>query len=266
MSEISDKAFIPLSEPEISGNEWKYLKECLDTGWVSTAGNYVQRFENDICISTGAPYAVACVNGTAALHIAMRLAGVGEGDEVIVPTLTFIAPVNAVKYVRAEPVFMDCDEHMNIDAGKVEDFCKNECKMTVNGLINKSSGRPIKAIVPVHIFGNPCDMQLIMAVAEKYNIKVIEDATESIGSYYTSGPYINRQTGAIGDFGSSPLTAIKLLRPAAEGCLLQKMLQLRRERDILQPRQKMTLSDIFIMKSDIIIALQTFRQLWGSPN
>lgn len=222
MSEISDKAFIPLSEPEISGNEWKYLKECLDTGWVSTSGNYVERFENGIQVLVGTPFAVACINGTAALHVSMLLAGVKAGDEVIVPTLTFIAPVNAVRYVQAEPVFMDCDEYMNIDAGKVSDFCNNECEMTAKGLINKRSGRLIKAIVPVHIFGNPCDMERITAVAGKYNIKVIEDATESIGAYYTAGSYINRQTGSIGDFGVFSFNGNKIITTGGGGMLVTK--------------------------------------------
>ncbi|MHB8155087.1 MAG: DegT/DnrJ/EryC1/StrS family aminotransferase, partial [Candidatus Omnitrophota bacterium] len=171
---------IPLSVPNISKNEWKYTKECLDTGWVSSAGNFVNQFENEVRKFVKAGNAVACVNGTSGLFIALQLSGAGQGDEVIVPVLTFIAPVNTVRYVGAEPIFMDCDKYMNIDAQKVDEFCRKECKMTQKGLKNKKTGKLIKAIIPVHIFGNPCDMEKIMAVARKYKLKVIEDSTESI--------------------------------------------------------------------------------------
>ncbi|MDI6704624.1 MAG: DegT/DnrJ/EryC1/StrS aminotransferase family protein, partial [bacterium] len=174
---------IPLSTPCLNGNEWKYIKECLDTRWVSTAGRYVGRFEEEICKYSGAKYAVACVNGTAGLQVALQLVGVGMGDEVLVPTLTFIAPVNVVKYLHAEPVFMDCDDYMNIDPEKLYDFCREECYITDRGLINKKSGRAVKAVIPVHIFGNPCDMSGIMCIAERYSLKVIEDATESLGAF-----------------------------------------------------------------------------------
>jgi len=119
---------IPLSVPSLKGNEWKYVKECLDTEWVSTAGKYVEKFEKDFGVFTGASHAVACVNGSAALQVALRVVGVHPGDEVIVPTLTFIATANAVKYLGAEPVFMDCDEFYNIDIGKTADFLREEAE------------------------------------------------------------------------------------------------------------------------------------------
>ena len=211
---------IPLTEPVISGNEWKYVKECLDTEWVSSAGKYVEIFENNICKFTGAKYSTACVNGTAGLQVTLRLAGVEPNNETIVPTLTFIAPVNAVKYLNAEPVFMDCDNYMNIDPEKLSDFFKNECKMTNSGLRNKLSDRIIKAIIPVHIFGNPCDMPQIMEIAEKYNIKVIEDATESLGAYYTEGDYKKRYTGTIGDLGVYSFNGNKIITTGGGGMIV----------------------------------------------
>lgn len=211
---------IPLSVPVINGNEWKYVKECIDTAWVSTAGKFVDKFENDICRCTGARYAVACVNGTTGLFIALRLAGVAMDDEVIVPTLTFIASVNAIKYLGAEPVFMDCDDYMNIDAQKVEEFILHECRPTKNGLKNKVSGRIIKAILPVHIFGNPCNMSAIMRIAKKYDLKVIEDATESLGASYKEGGYANRFTGTIADFGVLSFNGNKIITTGGGGMII----------------------------------------------
>ena len=139
---------IPLSVPHIAGNEWQYIKECIDTAWVSSAGSYVGRFEESICQYTGAKHAIACVNGTAALHISLILSGVEAGDEVIVPTLTFIAPVNAVRYLHADPVFMDCDNYYNIDVIKTIDFIRNETDFRDGYTVNRHSGKRIKAIMP----------------------------------------------------------------------------------------------------------------------
>ena len=211
---------ISLSEPFFLGNELKYVKECIKTRWVSTAGKYVDRFENDICRYTKTRYAVACVNGTCGLYIALQLAGVGPNDEVIVPALTFIAPVNAVRYLNAEPVFMDCDDFMNIDAGKITEFCEKECVITTSGLKNKKSGRIIRAIVPVHIFGNPCDIRPIMSAARKYNLKVIEDATESMGSYYTDGAYKGKHTGSVGDIGVYSFNGNKIITTGGGGMIV----------------------------------------------
>ncbi len=211
---------ILLSEPFFGGKEWKYVKECIDTAWVSTAGKYVERFERDICAYTGAANAVACMNGTSGLQIALLLAGVKPGDEVIVPTLTFIAPVNAIRYVQAEPVFMDCDDYMNISAEKLDEFCRRECLLTKAGLKNKKSGKIIKAVIPVHIFGNPCLLDLIMKTAGKYKLKVIEDATESLGTYFTSGKYVNKFTGTIGDFGVFSFNGNKIITTGGGGMIV----------------------------------------------
>jgi len=145
---------IPLSEPCIQGNEWKYIKECLDTGWVSTAGDYVTRFEEAVANYTGTRFAVATVNGTSALQASLRLAGVESGDEVIVPTLTFIAPINAVAYNSAFPVFMDADRYYNIDSKKTISFIENETIFKDGFTYNKITGNKISAIIPVHVWGN----------------------------------------------------------------------------------------------------------------
>lgn len=211
---------IPLSIPVLAGNEWKYIKECLDFGWVSSCGSFVDKFEKAISKYTGAKYAVACVNGTCGLQIALEVAGVNKDDEVIVPTLTFIAPVNAIRYLGAEPVFMDCDSYMNLDPDKLDEFLRKECIKSVCGLKNKKSGKIIKAILPVHIFGNPCSMEEIVGIARKYGLKVVEDATESLGSFYTRGPYKGRFTGTIGDLGVYSFNGNKIITTGGGGMIV----------------------------------------------
>jgi perosamine synthetase len=217
---MSKNNFIALSEPYIGGNAWKYVKECLDTGWVSSAGAYVETFERKLCAFTGAGHAAAVVNGTSGLQVALRLCGVGPGDEVLVPSLTFIAPVNAVRYLGAEPVFMDCDDFMNLDPVKTGEFLSKECRRTAKGLVNRKTNRPIKAILPVHIFGNPCDMEAIMSLARRHGLKVVEDATESLGSRYTEGKYKGRHTGTIGDFGVFSFNGNKIVTTGSGGMLV----------------------------------------------
>lgn len=211
---------IPLSVPNLNGKELRYVKKCIDTNWVSSAGTFVEKFESAIRDHVKSKYAIACVNGTAGLQVALNLSGVERNDEVIVPTLTFIAPVNAVKYLGAEPVFMDCDDYMNMDPVKLREFCIKECKITKSGLKNKSTGRIVKAVIPVHIFGNPCDMQEIIRVALCFRLKVIEDATESLGSYYTSGAYKNKFTGTIGDIGVFSFNGNKIITTGGGGMIV----------------------------------------------
>lgn len=211
---------IPLSVPNFKGREWRYVKECLDTGWVSSSGKFVQEFENAISRYLKSKYAAACVNGTSGLFIALKLLDVNCGDEVIVPTLTFIATANIVKHLGAEPVFMDCDNFMNIAPDKLNDFCVKECVLTKTGLRNKKSKRIIKAIIPVHVFGNPCNMELIMKIARKYKLKVLEDATESLGSYYTGGFYKHKFTGTVGDFGVFSFNGNKIVTTGGGGMLV----------------------------------------------
>jgi len=212
-------SYIRLSTPFITGNEIKYIKECLNSGWVAT-GDYIEKFEKIIASHVGASYAVACVNGTTGLYLSLQLAGIGIDEEVIVPTLTFISPVNVVRHLMAEPIFMDCDDFMNLDPDKLEDFCSRECQMTARGLKNKKTDKIIRAIIPVHIFGNPCRMGPIMEVADKYNLKVIEDATESLGSFYTEGIYGGKYTGTIGNFGVFSFNGNKIITTGGGGMIV----------------------------------------------
>lgn len=211
---------IPLSEPYIKGNEWRYIKECLDTGWVSSAGRYVDLFEQKICEYTGAKNAVACVNGTAALQISLLLAGVKPGDEVIAPTLTFIAPINAIQYLYGYPVFMDSDEYYNIDIEKTIQFIKTETRFRNGVTINKSTGRIIRAVIPVHIFGNAVDLESLLGIGHERNIKIIEDATESLGTKYIKGSIKNKHTGTIGDIGCLSFNGNKLITTGGGGMIL----------------------------------------------
>lgn len=211
---------IQLSAPNISSLERKYINKCLNSNWVSSAGPLVEKFEEAVCKYTKAKHAVACVNGTSGLFIALKLCGAGPLDEIIVPTLTFIAPVNVIRYLGAEPVFMDCDSFMNLDVDKLEEFCAKECRMTKNALRNKKTGRIIKAVVPVHVFGNPCNMAAIMRIAKKFNLKVVEDATESLGSYYTEGAYRGKFTGTIGDFGVYSFNGNKIITTGSGGMIV----------------------------------------------
>lgn len=215
---MSDK--IPLSIPEISGNEWKYVKDCLDTNWVSSAGKYVDLFEKKICEFTNSKYAIACVNGTAALHVSLLLSNVKDGDEVIVPTLTFIATINAVKYCGAEPVFMDSDDFYNIDILKTIEFLKEETEMSDGICINRNSGKKISAIIPVHIFGNAVMLDELFIECEKRNIEIIEDATESLGTSYTKGKFKGRSTGTIGRFGCFSFNGNKIITTGGGGMIL----------------------------------------------
>jgi aminotransferase in exopolysaccharide biosynthesis len=211
---------IPLSVPHISGNEWTYVKDCLDTGWVSSAGSYVDRFERAICGYTGARYAVGCANGTAALQVALRLVGVVPGDEVIVPTLTFIAPVNAARYMGAEPVFMDCDDCYGIDAEKTADFILKETFFRGGQTRNRKTGRRVSAIVPVHVFGNAAALERIVSICRERNIRIVEDAAESMGTCYTSGSLHGRFTGTVGEIGCYSFNGNKIITTGGGGMLV----------------------------------------------
>lgn len=211
---------IPLSVPTLKGNEWKYVKECLDTEWVSSAGKFVDRFESDFCAFTGARHAVACVNGTAALQVALRIVGVCAGDEVIVPTLTFVATVNAVTYLGAEPVFMDCDEYYNIDVRKTAEFLDQETEFRDGSTWSRVTGRRIAAIVPVHVFGNAARMSELVALCRERNIKVVEDSTESLGTVYCSGELDGKHTGTVGDMGCFSFNGNKIITTGGGGMIV----------------------------------------------
>lgn len=211
---------IPLSIPNFEGNEDKYVLEAVKQGWVSTAGAYIIQLEEKMAEFLHTKGAVACQSGTAALHLAMMECKIQPGDGVIVPTITFIAAVNPVTYLHAIPIFMDCDDSLCIDPLKIEEFCKNECVMEQNQLFTKDNHTPVKAIVPVHVFGNLCDMEKIMAIAEKFKLKVIEDATECLGSRFTSGKYIGKHGGTIGDFGAYSYNGNKIITTGGGGMLV----------------------------------------------
>ena len=181
------KQLIPLSVPNLKGRELEYVTHAIETEWVSTAGPYITEFEQKLAKYVGAVDAVACQNGTSGLHLALLACGVTQGDEVIVPTLTFIAAINPVKYIGAEPIFMDCDDGLTMDADKLKSFCETECELHEDKLINLKTRKHIKAIIVVHVFGNMADMERISVIAEQFHLKLIEDATEALGTYYTEG-------------------------------------------------------------------------------
>lgn len=214
--------FIPLSVPNLKGKELEYVTKAVDTEWVSTGGGYINEFEKNIAEYLNVEKAVACQSGTAGIHLTLKLSGVGYEDEVIVPTLTFIATVNPVRYLGAEPVFMDCDDTLNMDLDKLEEFCEKECTLTSKGLINNNTKKTIKAIVIVHIFGNMADMERLMEIAEKYNLKVIEDAAEALGTYYINGKYNDQFAGTIGDFGVYSFNGNKIITTGGGGMLVAK--------------------------------------------
>jgi perosamine synthetase len=208
--------FVPLIVPEIRGNEWKYIKECLDTNWVSSVGSYVEQFERMVAEQAGTKFAVATVNGTAALHIALLLADVKPDDEVIISSLTFIAPSNAIRYVGAWPVFIDAEPNFfQIDPAAVVDFIENGCRWDGHELRNKKTGRRVKAILPVHILGHPVDIEPIMAVAAKYSLPVIEDATEGLGARYRG-----KSLGSFGKAGCFSFNGNKIITTGGGGMLV----------------------------------------------
>ncbi len=200
----------------MTGNEWKYVKECLDTNWVSSVGSFVDRFEGELASYVGTDHAIAVINGTAALHIALLVAGVEPDDEVLVSTLTFVAPANAIRYIGAWPVFMDADpKYWQMDADKTLSFLENECVWQDGQLTNKTTGRRIKAILPVHILGHPCDMEPILAAARKFDLPVIEDATESLGASYQGN-----MVGHLGDIACFSFNGNKIITTGGGGMIV----------------------------------------------
>ena len=211
---------IPLSVPNLSIDILENVKEAIETGWVSTGGRFITEFENKIARYVGVEKAVSCQSGTAGLHLALRVLGIGPGDEVIVPTLTFIATVNPVRYMGAEPVIMDCDETLNMDVDKLETFLEEECDCVEGKVINKKTKKVIKAIIVVHVFGNPANMEKITAIKEKYGLRVVEDAAEALGSRYLEGKYAHRYCGTIGDIGVYSFNANKIITTGGGGMVV----------------------------------------------
>ncbi|WP_352418291.1 LegC family aminotransferase [Proteiniborus sp.] len=214
--------FIPLSVPNFKGRELEYVTKAVETEWVSTGGSYINDFENKMAKYLEVEKAVACQSGTAGLHLALKLSGVEFGDEVIVPTLTFIAAVNPVRYLGAEPIFMDCDDTLNMDLDKLEEFCETECTLTQKGLINNKTKKTIRAIVIVHVFGNMTNIEKLMLIAEKYSLKVVEDSTEALGTYCIKGKFKGKFAGTIGDFGVYSFNGNKIITTGGGGMLVAK--------------------------------------------
>lgn len=211
---------IPLSIPNFEGNEKLYVDKALEKGWVSTGGTYINQLEENIAEFLQVSSAAACQSGTAGIHLAMIEAGIQPNDYVIVPTLTFIAAVNPVRYQFAEPIFMDCDDSLCLDPQKLRTFCEQECYIKDDKLIYKKTERVIKALVVVHIFGNMADMEAIMKIAQDYKLKVIEDATEALGTVYTTGKYKGKYAGTIGDFGAFSFNGNKIITTGGGGIIV----------------------------------------------
>lgn len=212
--------FIPLSVPNLKGNELQYVTAAVETEWVSTGGPYVNDFESKLAAYVQAKGAVSCQNGTSGLHISLLLTGVTSEDAVIVPTLTFIAAVNPVKYIGAEPIFMDCDDSLCMDPLKLERFCREECDFDGEILRDKQTGRRIRAVLVVHIFGNMADMEKIMDIAKAYHLQIVEDATEAIGTYYTEGALKGKYAGTIGDVGVYSFNGNKIITTGGGGMMV----------------------------------------------
>lgn len=198
------------------------LKECLESGWVSTGGKFIGEFEEKMAEYVGVPEAVGIQSGTAGLHTSLLSLGVKGGEEVIAPTLTFIAAVNPITYIGAIPVFVDCDDSLCIDPNKVEKFCSEECEMRDGVLYNKKTENPVTAIVVVHVFGNMANMEKIMEIGKKYNLKVLEDATEALGSYYIDGKYSGKFAGTMGDMGVYSFNANKIITTGGGGMVVSR--------------------------------------------
>jgi perosamine synthetase len=205
-----------LSGPNIAGNEWKYVKECLDTGWVSSVGSYVTKFENMVAEFAGCKYGVATSNGTTALHIALLLAGVKQDDYVIAPNVTFIASINSIRYTGADPILIDVDpQTWQMDLDLLEEFLENETDEKDGKLFYVKDGRTIRCIMPVHVLGNICDMDRFMKIATSYKLKVIEDATESLGTYYKG-----KHTGGFGLMSCFSFNGNKIITTGGGGVIV----------------------------------------------
>ena len=211
------RRFIPLSIPNFEGNEKKYVNDALEQGWVSTGGAYITKLEKMLADFLHTENVAACQSGTSAIHLSLVEAGVKPGDVVLVPPLTFIAAVNPVRYQFARPVFIDCDDSFCMDPEKFRQFCEEECRFSEGILLYE--GSPVKAVIVVHVFGNMADMESIMDIAESYNLRVVEDATEALGTYYTEGRYTGRYAGTIGHFGAYSFNGNKIITTGGGGAV-----------------------------------------------
>ena len=207
---------VALHEPRFGGNEWAYLKECLDSTFVSSVGKFVDRFEAELAAYTGARHAVAVMNGTAALHIALQLAGVQPDDEVLIPALTFVATACAVRYCGASPHFVDSEERtLGVDVDALRDYLQGATELRAGKCVNRSSGRIIRALVPMHVFGHPMDIEAALALARDFRLVLIEDAAESLGSTVHG-----RHTGTFGVMGTLSFNGNKTVTTGGGGAIL----------------------------------------------
>ena len=208
--------FIPLHEPRFIGNEKKYLNDCIDSTFVSSVGKYVDLFEKKIANYVGSKYAIATVNGTSALHISLLLVDVKENDEVITQPLTFIATCNAIRYCNANPIFIDVDlDTMGMSPIALRNFLEQNCQIIDNKCVNKTTNKTIKACVPMHTFGHPCKIDEIANICEKWNISLVEDSAESLGSLYK-----NKHTGTYGKIGAFSFNGNKIITSGGGGVIV----------------------------------------------
>ena len=211
---------INLSVPNLSMDILENLKECLESGWVSTGGRFIPEFETKVKNYMKTKFAAGVQSGTAGLHMSLQVLGVQRDEEVFVPTLTFIAAVNPITYLGASPIFIDCNDSLCMDPLKLEKFCSEECDFKEGVLVNKKTNKKIRALVIVHVFGNMADMEKIMDIAKKYNLRVLEDATEALGTYYTEGRYKGKYAGTIGDIGVLSFNANKIITTGGGGMVV----------------------------------------------
>jgi aminotransferase in exopolysaccharide biosynthesis len=224
ISQVVGPGPVALHEPRFAGNEWAYLKECLDSTYVSSVGKFVDRFETDLAAYTGAKYAVAVVNGTAALHVAFRLVGVQSGDEVLIPTLTFAATANAVAYSGGTPHFVDSEERtLGLGPQALREYLRTTAEIRGGQCVNRATGRVIRALVPMHTFGHPVDIEGILAVARDFHLALVEDAAESLGS-----TVYGRHTGTFGLLGALSFNGNKTITTGGGGAILTNDTELAR--------------------------------------
>jgi perosamine synthetase len=223
--EISRNDYVPLHEPLFLGNDWNYVKECLDSGWVSSVGKYVDLFEKKIQEFTNSKYAIATVNGTAALHITLLLSGIRKDDEVLIPALTFVATANAVAYVNAIPHFIDVTwTSLGVCPIKLESYLKDLVKIKDGIAINKITNRRIKALIGMHTFGHPIEIEKIQEVCSNYQIEFIEDAAESLGTYYKG-----KHTGTFSKISAISFNGNKVITTGGGGVILTQDINLAKQ-------------------------------------
>lgn len=216
VKKLYGKDFVPLHEPTFNEKEIRYVTDCVKSGWVSSVGSYVARFEEDLATFVGVKRAVAVVNGTAALHIALKIVGVGADDEVLMPSLTFIATANAVSYLQATPHFVDVNkETLSVDPFKLERYLEDIAELRNGELFNKQTNRRIKALVPMHTFGHSCMMDELVTLCEKFKLELVEDAAESLGSYYKG-----KHTGTFGKVSAMSFNGNKIITTGGGGAIL----------------------------------------------